>query len=1121
MALQSRISRRTQKGAALLALLMIFIVAASYSLVKKLNANTRDYLRQGSSLSVLNQAKQSLIGYAINYPEIDAMSVGDIINGPGYLPCPDINNDGSSGGTCSLAGNTTIGRFPYKTLEVHDLKDSSGARIWYALSDNFRNNPGLDVLNSETEAQFTVDGTADIVAVIIAPGIPIGSQNRDPDDTNILTEIVNYLELDNNNFDTSFISIDPDPSDPNDFNDLVVTITRDELMSAVEKRVLGEVEAALRSYKTTMGAYPWLSPFADPKTVEKRLTGQHTAANGAANLTDSAANFIQWGVANNDVVRNIMDGSSGLVTNVTATTLTIGAGLNFGTENDFDTDDDYFIDVRAAAAVFTGTATAGSAGVVMNDSGKDFTKLNIQPGDIIENITGGSSGVIESVTATQITVDELTGGVNNFSVNDVYQIRLSMGQATATNANNLILEDSSVDFTVMGVQSGDLIRNITDDSYGRISNVAANQLTVTELNLGTDNIFEQNDYYSIPRFNSNKNTRHGHVAILEKGEPFKTDLNLSWDFTASPFDINVINSTLLQDYIDNYVNAESESFDDTVANCIWFKADFVDCFASYKDFVNISGRVDVISNSTSIRDDDTGAFITDGVKRGDIAQNYDDEISVATGTVDAGNSGIATADTDTNGQTLEDTDNNFIDVNINVGDIIFNTTDNSSGAITSVTTNQITASLSGGTDNIFQAGDTYTIDGDPRLYDATPSTGFSFYERYSYVIQNNTLEGDLGEGKIQGVISDITGDNILEAKSYEGEGEEPIIFRPGDAYQIYQPRKFVVETVASESILTTDNYTSTTAPDFDDDEYYRIMPAANSMTARVELVNSIGATDTFTDSDVDFIDLGVEVGDIVENAFGAFGEITAVTTNTITTRLYGDLLGIDEEFVIALDYTVYYDYVYSREHTLHAKFAGNQGTRPLLEERVSDVCLGYNADCTALTADVNFSGNGGVALVTINDYQEDEATNIGTATFTPTNLSTGNLLVSYTDFSLSLDNDNMPEWFLNNGWHKLIYVAYSAGDAPGAAACTAGNNCLTINGIGTPNNDKQAIVIAAGEPIDTTRDSACNVIASVSQDRTSGNKNEYYELENCNADDTFDKQPVSPTFSDQVKIIEP
>lgn len=1117
---------KSQQGAAMLIFMLILISASSYALVNKLNSASKLYTRQQQSSDVLAEAKQALISYAVTYP--------DRVNadfGPGYLPCPDRNNDGSTdAGACASTSNTTIGRLPWVTLRLNDLRDSSGQRLWYVLSDNYRNNPKLEPLNSETAGQLDFDIDADgdidnndvddIVAIIIAPGEPIVTgagvdQNRDPSETNIVNEIGQYLEGDNADFDTGFVD-----SSANNVNDRLVYITRSELMQHVEKRVLGEVNDILSNYFSTHGAYPWLSPFADPKTTEKNLTGEHSGADDQANLTDSSINFNQWGVSVGDSVWNITDGSYGLVTAVAINTLTIGAGLSLGAENDFDTDDEYYVSTSTLPALFVGTstATAGSSNLVLEDTSMDFNDLGVRVGDIVDNLTDVSSGVIESMTSTTLTVSSLTTGV--FDSGDIYRIRTSMGRATAdTDANSLTLEDTRVNFSVMGIVVGDLIRNITDGSYGRVSNVTANRLTVSELIFGTNNTFSENDYYSLPRLNSSPDTSAGLMSIHEVGESFKTDLDFQWVFTANAGDKTVSNSSILQTYIDNYAAAASESFDDSVGTCVWLKIDTIDCIAWYKDFVNISGNDTSSSNSDSIRDT-AATFIADGLKRGDIAMNYDDETSVASGTVDAGNSGTATTDTDANGLTLEDTNNNFANIRMAVGDTIYNTTDGSSGTVTAFSTNQITVgNLTGGTNNVFASGDNYQVGDDPILYDA--SATFSSYERYSYLIQNNTLESDLGESKIQGVITDTFSDDTLEAEAYVGEGSEPIQFRPGDSYQIYQPRKFVIQTINSETRVTTDNYESGTNPDFDNGERYRIMPAANSQSANLNSAGTSGSYDYLIDWSADFVNDGVEVGDIVENHAGAFGEIVALNANIILAILYG---GSSQDFSSGNSYTVYYDYVYSREHLLHARFSGNSNTSNINEERKRSVCLGYNSDCSATSA-TNFAGNGGVDLITINDFQEDETTNVGTATFRPSNLSSGSLLLSNINFYLNNMVGDFPVWFVNNNWHKLTYVAVSPGDEPGSAvACSSGANCLTANivksGTATVNDDVNALVIAAGAETNKVLNSACSTLASTPQNRTNGTINEYFESENCDqSDDTFQKQIKAASYNDQVFIL--
>ena len=108
----------------------------------------------------------------------------------------------------------------------------------------------------------------------------MNGQSRDPAENVIANEIANYLEGDNADFDTNFITTlgnaftkhitgekDPASGDALVFNDKVLFLTRQELMSAVEKRVLGEASRTLLiNYQAVHNAFPWLSIFDDPST---------------------------------------------------------------------------------------------------------------------------------------------------------------------------------------------------------------------------------------------------------------------------------------------------------------------------------------------------------------------------------------------------------------------------------------------------------------------------------------------------------------------------------------------------------------------------------------------------------------------------------------------------------------------------------------------------------------------------------------------------------------------------------------------------------------------------------------------------------------------------------------
>jgi hypothetical protein len=245
------INPQRQAGAVLLIILLMVTGIAACLFVRKLSASLILAAREYRTTVALNEAREALIGYAVSYP--------DKINpdyGPGYLPCPDRNNDGATdAGGCSLSGHTSIGRFPYKTLELEHLRDGQGEGLWYVVADNFRNNPKLEPLNSDTAGNLTVDGMNDIAAIVLAPEPPLLSQVRNTGSDNI----ANYLEGENADFDAAFTTHGAEA-----INDQLVFITRQELMQAVERRVLGEVSRRFRQYQTVYHAFPWLSPYDNP-----------------------------------------------------------------------------------------------------------------------------------------------------------------------------------------------------------------------------------------------------------------------------------------------------------------------------------------------------------------------------------------------------------------------------------------------------------------------------------------------------------------------------------------------------------------------------------------------------------------------------------------------------------------------------------------------------------------------------------------------------------------------------------------------------------------------------------------------------------------------------------------
>lgn len=235
-------------------MLMVMVMGISTALVGSLSTTALKNARQETTAAVLALARDALLGRAVSDD-----------NMPGSLPCPDTDDDGSaemfSGNNCP----SYIGRLPWRTLKLADLRDGNGERLWYALSPAFRNHSSAQPLNSNTKGALLVynaDGTSlqtqsdySAVAVIFSPGRPLGSQVR-----NTVAErnnATNYLDTANswNNASASGPFIAGATSDT--FNDQLIFITTQNMLPLVEQRVAGTVKQALNNYYSANGYYPW------------------------------------------------------------------------------------------------------------------------------------------------------------------------------------------------------------------------------------------------------------------------------------------------------------------------------------------------------------------------------------------------------------------------------------------------------------------------------------------------------------------------------------------------------------------------------------------------------------------------------------------------------------------------------------------------------------------------------------------------------------------------------------------------------------------------------------------------------------------------------------------------
>ena len=245
---------------------MVLVYGSSTELGRMVRADVKTRL-------ALHDAVEALIGRAI----ADS-------NRPGSLPCPDNDNDGSADLFTGSACPSYLGRLPWRTLGVGDLRDATGERLWYALSPPFRDHPSAPPLNADTRGTLTVYSaskarvlTEQAIAVVFSPGLALAAQQRDASVAfcDARSKHVarshcpgNYLEahgeIDNAAASGPFIA--SPTGTPG--NDKLAVITAADLMSLVERRVALEAREALLAYRntSTCGCYPWADASGDGKS---------------------------------------------------------------------------------------------------------------------------------------------------------------------------------------------------------------------------------------------------------------------------------------------------------------------------------------------------------------------------------------------------------------------------------------------------------------------------------------------------------------------------------------------------------------------------------------------------------------------------------------------------------------------------------------------------------------------------------------------------------------------------------------------------------------------------------------------------------------------------------------
>ena len=192
---------------------------------------------------------------------------------------------------------------------------------------------------------------------------------------------------------------------------------------------------------------------------------------------------------------------------------------------------------------------------------------------------------------------------------------------------------------------------------------------------------------------------------------------------------------------------------------------------------------------------------------------------------------------------------------------------------------------------------------------------------------------------------------------------------------------------------------------------------------------------------------------------------------------------------------------------------------------LSQISLTYISNGFTLTPVANtFS-----ATHSLSPYQSGNAWGTVTVRFRlPTRTTaygTVRLRISIPSFlAITSSSDSTTGWMLSNQWHRYLQYAVATGYLPNSASasCTAGTNCLTVNGLPssfTSSNDKRVILAFGGRAL-AADPSASPAFAA--QTHHSSSLADYFEGANSIADTLFThQQAASRSFNDKIVVVAP
>lgn len=317
-----------QSGAALIMFLVTVLLGFAWFVYNALEGTgNRPAEREQATAQALESAKRALLAWVAKNAADSAEAT------PGRLPCPEVRsqaspgnaNEGVAGPFAGIACDA-VGRLPWRTLGVDQIRDGSGQPLWLAvpLDTWARRNVGDALtINPASANQIGYDGVANaVVAVIIAPGDALNTNPEAGTPAPGCSRVnqlvangrysavawgggnpfvpanfapVNFMEC--GNAGGSYTTIGTAPWS----NDRTISITAREVIEAiagpVADRLQREVAPALNDWRSTQSLANWgraYLPYASSFTLpaSNDLVGNGTTTEGllpAASSTASAA----------------------------------------------------------------------------------------------------------------------------------------------------------------------------------------------------------------------------------------------------------------------------------------------------------------------------------------------------------------------------------------------------------------------------------------------------------------------------------------------------------------------------------------------------------------------------------------------------------------------------------------------------------------------------------------------------------------------------------------------------------------------------------------------------------------------------------------------------------------